>query len=92
MNSLASFFRNKGVSFVWVSAVFAPILLVMGVAENKMIHLVIAVLLLLLVLLSIIDGFKALKSQLMANFIASAFVPLVSIVVGAVFAVFKFTN
>jgi hypothetical protein len=64
MNNLSSFFRTKGIAFVWIGAVFAPILLMMGIAEDKIIQLIIGVGLLLLVLVSIIDGFKALRYRL----------------------------
>jgi len=87
-----SFFRTKGVAFVWIGAVFAPTLVAMGVAEDKVIHLIVGAGLLLLVLLSIIDGFKALRYRLMTNFIGSAFVPIVSTVVGIAFALIKIVN
>ena len=71
---------------------FAPTLIAMGVVEDKLVHLIFGVSLLLLVLLSIIDGFKALKYRLMTNFIGSAFVPIVSTVVGIAFALIKIVN
>ena len=92
MDISTSFFRTKGVAFVWIGAVFAPTLVAVGVVENKVIHLIIGVALLLLVLLSVIDGFKALGYRLMTNFIGSAFVPIVSTLVGIAFALIKIVN
>ncbi len=64
----------------------------MGVVEDKLIHLIVGVGLSLLVLLSVIDGFNALRYRLMTNFIGSAFVPIVSTVVGIAFALIKIVN
>ena len=92
MNNLNSFFRTKGIAFVWTGAVFAPILIKMGLVEDKTTHLIGGIVLFVFVILSIIDGFNALRYRLMTNFIASAFVPMVSIVVGTVFAMFKIAS
>ena len=92
MDIPTSFFRTKGVAFVWLGAVFAPTLIAMGVVEDKLIHLIVGVGLSLLVLLSIIDGFKALRYRLMTNFIGSAFVPIASTVLGIAFALIKIVN
>ena len=92
MNSLISFIRTKGIAFVWTGAVFAPILLVMGIVDDKMLHLISGIVLFVLVVLSIVDGFNALRFRLMTNFIASALVPIFSIAVGTAFAIFKIVN
>ena len=92
MNFPTSFFRTNGVAFVWIGAVFAPTLVTMGAMENKVIHLVAGICLLVLVLLSIMDGFRAFRGGLMTNFIGSAFVPIVSVIVGTVFALYKIAN
>jgi len=63
-----------------------------GLTEDKVIHLVAGIFLLLIVLLSIIDGLRAFRCGLMTNFIGSAFVPVVSVAVGAVFALYKIAN
>lgn len=89
---MTSFFRTNGVAFVWIGAVFAPTLVAIGVMEGKVIHLVAGICLLLLVLLSIIDGCRAFRHGLMTNFIGSAFVPVVSVAVGTVFALYKIAN
>jgi len=89
MNNLISFFRTKGIAFVWTGAVFAPILLVMGIGEDKTFHFILGIVLFMIVILSIVDGINALRYRLMTNFIASAFVPMVSMAVGTAFALFK---
>jgi len=91
MNILATFLRSSGVSIIWVCAVFSPVLIIMGAVENKSLHMLLGCVLAPLVLWSILDGIKALKShQLMTNFIGSALVPIISILVGIVFGVFKY--
>ena len=92
MNAFTSFFRTKGIAVVCIGAMFAPTLIAMGIVEDKLIHLILGIGLLLLVLLSIIDGLKALRYRLMTNFIGSAFVPIVSTVVGIAFALIKIVN
>jgi len=92
MNMPTSFFRTNGIAFVWLSAVFAPTLVTIGATENKVIHLVAGICLLVLVLLSIMDGFRAFKDGLITNFIGSAFVPIFSIIIGIVFALYKIAN
>ena len=92
MTILASFLRTKGVGIIWVGAVFGPVLVVIGVVEEKATYLILGIGLLSLVLWSIIEGFKALRYHLMSNFIASAFVPIVSIAVGVAFALTRFFN
>ena len=92
MNNLATFLRTKGISIIWICAVFSPVLLVMGAVEDKQLHLVLGSILLLLVLWSIMDGIKALRNHMMSNFIGSVFVPIVSIVFGTVFAIMKYAN
>lgn len=92
MNNLATLLRTKGISIVWISAVFSPVLLAMGVIEDKQLHLVLGLVLLLLVLWSIMDGIKSLRNSMRSKFIGSVFVPIVSIVFGAVFAIIKYAN
>jgi len=92
MNNLATFLRTKGISIVWICAVFSPVLIVMGATEDKQLHLVLGSVLLLLVLWSIIDGIRDLRNRMMSNFISSVFVPIVSIVFGTVFAIIKYSN
>jgi hypothetical protein len=92
MNSLISFFRTKGIAFVWTGAVFAPILLTMGIVDGKIFHLISGIVLFALVVLSIVDGFNALRFRFMTNFIASALVPMCSIAIGTAFAIFKMVN
>jgi len=92
MNNLATFLRTKGISIVWICAVFSPVLLVMGAVEDKQLHLVLGSILLLLVLWSIMDGIKALRNRMISNFIGSVFVPIVSIAFGTVFAIMKYAN
>ena len=92
MVNLASFLRSKGIGIIWIGAVFGPVLLVTGLVEEKSTHLILGIGSLLLALWSIIDGFRALRYQLVSNFISSAFVPMVSIAVGTAFALIKFAN
>lgn len=92
MNNFAAFLRTRGVSIVWIAAVFSPVLLVMGIVEDKSMHVLVGCSLLLLVLWSILDGIKALRQQMMPNFVGSALVPMVSIVFGTVFALMKYLN
>ncbi|MCP3669119.1 MAG: hypothetical protein GY814_01515 [Gammaproteobacteria bacterium] len=92
MNNLATFLRTKGISIVWISAVFSPVLLVMGTIEDKQLHLVLGLILMLLVLWSIMDGIKALRNRMVSNFIGSVFIPIVSIAFGTVFAIMKYAN
>ena len=92
MNNLATFLRTKGVSIVWICAVFSPLLLTKGVAEDKALHFILGSISSLLVLWSIADGIKAMRYQMMTNFIGSALVPIVSFVFGTVFAVFKYAG
>ncbi|MEL0586520.1 MAG: hypothetical protein AAES65_16765 [Candidatus Thiodiazotropha sp. (ex. Lucinoma kazani)] len=90
MNNLASFLHTKGIGIIWIGAVFGPVLVVLGVAEEKATHLMLGIGLLLLVLWSIIEGFKALiRYHSKSKFIASAFVPIISIAVGTVFALVR---
>lgn len=92
MNNLISFFRTKGIAFIWICAVFAPILIVKGVVEDQKLHLSGGIVLFVFAVLSIADGFNALRYRLMTNFMASAFVPMVSIAVGTAFAFFKIVS
>ncbi|MCU7874050.1 MAG: hypothetical protein KZQ91_15010 [Candidatus Thiodiazotropha sp. (ex Lucinoma borealis)] len=92
MNNLASFLHTKGIGIIWIGAVFGPVLVVIGVVEEKATHLMLGIGLLLLVLWSIIEGFKALRYHSKSKFIASAFVPIISIAVGTIFALFRVTK
>ncbi len=92
MNNFAAFLRTRGVSIVWIAAVFSPVLLVMGIVEDKSEHVLVGCILLLLVLWSIMDGIKALRQQMMPNSVGSALVPIVSIVFGSLFALFKYVS
>ncbi|MCU7804465.1 MAG: hypothetical protein KZQ82_17805 [Candidatus Thiodiazotropha sp. (ex Lucinoma annulata)] len=92
MNNLTSFLHTKGIGIIWIGAVFGPVLVVIGVVEEKVTHLMLGIGLLLLVLWSIIEGFKALRNHSKSKFIASAFVPIVSIAVGTIFALIQLTK
>lgn len=90
MGNFAAFLRTSGVSIVWISAVFSPILLIMGAVEDKQWHMLIGCAALLLALWSIMDGIRALRNKLMSNFIGSALVPILSLAVGTMFSLFKY--
>ena len=92
MSNRATFLRTRGVSIIWICAVFSPVLLTMGIVEDKQWHVVLGCALLLPVLWSIMDGIKALRYRMMSNFIGSALVPMVSIACGTVFALMKYFN
>ena len=92
MNYFAAFLRTRGVSIIWICAVFSPVLLIMGIIEDKSVHVLVGCTLLLLVLWSILDGIKALRQQMMPNFVGSALVPIVSLVFGTLFALLKYAN
>ncbi|MDJ0832553.1 MAG: hypothetical protein QNJ69_03460 [Gammaproteobacteria bacterium] len=92
MNEFTAFLRTRGVSIVWISAVFSPVLLIMGIIEDKQWHVVVGCALLLLVAWSIMDGIRALKHQMTINFVGSALVPLVSLAFGTLFAILRYVN
>ena len=92
MHYFAAFLRTRGVTLVWVSAVFSPVLLIMGIVEDKSVHVLVGCFLLLMVAWSIMDGIKALRQQMMPNSVGSALVPIVSIVFGSLFALFKYVS
>ena len=92
MNNFTAFLRSGGVSVVWISAVFSPVLLIMGAVEDKQWHMALGCATLLLVLWSIMDGFRALRHKMMSNFIGSALVPIASLAFGTVFSVLKYFN
>ncbi len=71
-----TFINAKGVAIVWIGALIGPAFLLIGFRSDSRTHMAIGAISLLLVLLSIVDGFKALKSGAKSDFAVSALMPI----------------
>ncbi len=77
----------KGVAFAWIGAAIGPTFFAIGLDPEYRTHLVIGVVCFVLVLLSVLDGAKALKAKSWSGVVAFSIVPIVLLVAGVVFAV-----
>ena len=77
----------KGVAFAWIGAAIGPSFFVIGLEPEYRAHLAIGVVCLLFALVSIIDGFKALKVKSWSGVTVYTVIPAALMVAGVVFAV-----
>lgn len=73
-------------AFSWIGAAIGPSFLLIGLGADRTAHLVVGIFLSGLALLSIGDGIKALKHDVISNFIAYTVVPASLLIAGSFFA------
>jgi hypothetical protein len=82
-----TFIGAKGVAFAWIGAAIGPVFFVIGLESEYRRHLAVGIVCFILVIVSIVDGFKALKAGSWSGVVAYSVVPFALLVIGGIFAV-----
>lgn len=77
----------KGVAFAWIGAAVGPSFFVIGLDPDYRAHLAIGVVCFILVIVSTLDGIKALKAKSWSGVLAFSVVPIVLLVAGVIFSI-----
>ncbi len=72
-----TFIGAKGVAFAWIGSVLGPLFILSTLGDFKHANTYIGLVFILIVVLSIRDGFKAKKHGKTSDFIALAIMPIV---------------
>ena len=72
-----TFIGAKGVAFAWIGSVLGPLFIISSLGNFKHANTYVGLVFLLIVVLSIRDGFKARKHGKISDFIALAIMPIV---------------
>ena len=75
-NPYTTFIGAKGVAFAWIGSVLGPLFILSTLGDFKHVNTYIGLVFILIVLLSIRDGFKAKKHGKTSDFIALAVMPI----------------
>lgn len=86
-----TFINAQGVALAWIGAIIGPLFLIVGLEENKKIHLLVGGVFLIIVAISIVEGIKAYNSGSKSDFLASTVIPSILLVAGIIFSWFLST-
>ena len=85
-NLYTTYIGAKGVAFAWIGALFGPVFLLIGFSNEFSAHFYVGGTALLIVLVSISDGFKGLKYGIKSDFVVFAVLPMILLVAGIALA------
>lgn len=71
-----TFLGAKAVAFAWIGSIIGPLFMLVGLMDFEKPHFYIGLLFLIIVILTVRDGFKARRHGKSSDFIAMSIVPM----------------